>query len=506
MVSVSANATGAFSAVRVDVDVFLHGGGERGRGGGGDVKSDLTDIFLPLVGWGAKEKERENMVAGTSLRTKTDISSFGPAGKRTADVNNSRSLDIEDEDDDPDDREDSAAIKRDIEILVALCDLLAQDRALRRDKGRGMFDFASDSNSDDAGDREDDANHRSELPHGADVLIQLDSGFEFPAHGVLLAARCGALRDVLSGTGQTSVKSGNVCVSLRTEKRERRAGVKSAPGLGQSGRRIQRMLFAGCHPLSALLIVLYLYTDDIPAVWDRRIGMAVASYLSSPSTSAPLSPTNSSYFTFDTALMNPPPPPPPAVRPTALAQVSAELLVLARALRLSALVDAVANVHTKRYPTPSLLKDMRVLLDEHAGAAGSESSRPSTPASSRSEGGGVEEEKLDSHTPTITPAPAPRPRDPLRPDTLLALSDRLVSAHSLVLRVRSPFFSTFFADPVWASKRWSQDGTVVLDLQHVRWQAFEYVLKFIYCDDKRAGDELFRKLGELTLFYSRIWR
>ncbi|KAH8115501.1 hypothetical protein DFH11DRAFT_1834166 [Phellopilus nigrolimitatus] len=36
---------------------------------------------------------------------------------------------------------------------------------------------------------------------------------------------------------------------------------------------IPKLVFSSLHPLTVLLLATYLYTDDVPALWDRRIGM-----------------------------------------------------------------------------------------------------------------------------------------------------------------------------------------------------------------------------------------
>lgn len=86
------------------------------------------------------------------------------------------------------------------------------------------------------------------------------------------------------------------------------------------------------------------------------------------------------------------------------------------------------------------------------------------------------------------------------PDVLLLLSNRNVAVHSAILRARCPFFTTFFADPVWSSKRkeearGSQSGVFELDLRHLDSEVMDLVLEHIYKD---AGMSLFHSVHRST--------
>ena len=70
-------------------------------------------------------------------------------------------------------------------------------------------------------------------------------------------------------------------------------------------------------------------------------------------------------------------------------------------------------------------------------------------------------------------------RRPLAPDVVLQLAEREVYCHSVILRARSPFFAAFFDDKDWTANRWTREGTVVVNLKHMKWHAVEPVLKFI---------------------------
>jgi len=84
-----------------------------------------------------------------------------------------------------------------------------------------------------------------------------------------------------------------------------------------------------------------------------------------------------------------------------------------------------------------------------------------------------------------------------KPDVVLELADETVYCHSAVLRARSEFFAAFFDDDDWTRKRWTLEGTVVLDLKHMNWRSMEFVLRFLCTGDDM---EMFDSLG------TRAWR
>jgi len=75
-----------------------------------------------------------------------------------------------------------------------------------------------------------------------------------------------------------------------------------------------------------------------------------------------------------------------------------------------------------------------------------------------------------------TPHTAPS----LRPDVFLALSDRLIACHSLILRARCLFFRNFFDEEAWTTSRWTDDGTITVDMTHMEWRVMEFVIEWIY--------------------------
>ncbi|CAO1636595.1 unnamed protein product [Sympodiomycopsis kandeliae] len=67
-------------------------------------------------------------------------------------------------------------------------------------------------------------------------------------------------------------------------------------------------------------------------------------------------------------------------------------------------------------------------------------------------------------------------------DMQLQLSDRLVPAHSVLLR-RSPFFAALL-QPDWSAARWDE-GKLRVDLRHLRWEVVSLHLRHIYTDEGR---------------------
>jgi hypothetical protein len=85
---------------------------------------------------------------------------------------------------------------------------------------------------------------------------------------------------------------------------------------------------------------------------------------------------------------------------------------------------------------------------------------------------------------------------PCKPDVVLDLADRQVFCHSVLLRARSPLFAAFFDDDEWTVKRWSVDGTIVVNLKHLTWRVMEFVVQFMCCG---ADEEMFENIS-MSLF------
>jgi hypothetical protein len=66
-----------------------------------------------------------------------------------------------------------------------------------------------------------------------------------------------------------------------------------------------------------------------------------------------------------------------------------------------------------------------------------------------------------------------------RPDIVLHLSDKSITAHSVILRSRSVFFATFYGDDDWSRSRKS-DNIINFDFRHVRSEVMELILRYYY--------------------------
>lgn len=161
----------------------------------------------------------------------------------------------------------------------------------------------------------------SSYPFGADITIRTSAGFEILAHTAVLAFRCSVLSEVLSGGKAPSRDNGvSLSISWTTSK-------EHPPQLSISG----------CQPLSVLILLYYLYTDNILAPWDPRIRLLLQSRV-------PLLSLN-----FDL--------------------IKTELLQVSKYLNLPLLNQALAPV-TKQDPAPSLSRDLRSFYDGLNGLAG----------------------------------------------------------------------------------------------------------------------------------------
>ena len=289
-------------------------------------------------------------------------------------------------DQDVDEDEDDANIQRNIKTIENLCHVVeCNNPVLKGNTSRWPSD-------------------EIDLAQGADVIIEAP-GLEFPAHRVILAARCPVLEEVLSGT--KAIQDGETGLSLKLVRPQHWLRVPC------------RLSTAGCHPLSLLFLISYLYTDELPAVWDPRV-----------------TPTLEPKFRS---------------LKTCSKQIKVELQALVRVLGLPSLARTVNSPSTIS-PSPSLAHDMRTLLRR----------------------------TLDYHSePHIMSL-----HSPLFPDVHLQLAEGDIPCHSMILRARSAFFADFFDDPDWTMKRWETDGTIKIDMKHMKERVLRFILDYIYGDDE----------------------
>ena len=142
------------------------------------------------------------------------------------------------------------------------------------------------------------------LPHGADMTAVVSSSKHvFPVHKVLLSARSHHIRSLLRGA--SPIQDLTSKVSLRT------TFSNGTPCL----------TITHCHPMSVLLLLDYLYSDRVLAIWDRRLSVP----------------------RMDSS------------------RIKLELQTMARLLDLYALSKALSAA-TKTIPEPMMMKDMSALF------------------------------------------------------------------------------------------------------------------------------------------------
>lgn len=296
--------------------------------------------------------------------------------------------------DSDDEEHEDVDIQQDIRQLKRLCALLDRDRDTRQDGNeRGLFEGVP-------------------LRHGADLMVQVTSKSEFPVHRLVLAARCAVFCDVLHSDKSLQDRASGIIVKT----------------VQYSSSALPRLFISGCQPISILILLVYLYTDNVLSPWDRRVGCAIEAQL---------------------IRLN--------IKPT---EVNTDLRHLARILDLHLLAEVLA-APVKRMPSASMTRDMVRLFQR----------RQDNPTCNREKGS---------------------MGNPLAYDVVLQLADRDVYTHATVLRARSSFFAAFFNDNDWTARRWSEDGTITVNLKHMKWRVMDFVLRFMCCGE---DIEMFDCLG-----------
>ncbi|KAG9310582.1 hypothetical protein JVU11DRAFT_9139 [Chiua virens] len=151
--------------------------------------------------------------------------------------------------------------------------------------------------------------------HGVDLVVRTGDKVEVTAHHVVLAARCTPLCDALGGNETARDESFKYSVTFVPSTIER---------FGVSIARFSA-------PLSLLILLHYVYTDDVLAVWDHRVESFFEAHFSSLGIST--------------------------------TQVKADLTILARLLHLPHLTSALQSVG-KRDVKLSAGSDFRWLFDQ----------------------------------------------------------------------------------------------------------------------------------------------
>lgn len=413
VVKVAASGAGAFAALRAECLPTAIGLEESG------VAKDVGRIRPWVIIPGSSVEE-----ADTSSPAESSVAS--PGTERSAPLSVGPNSPVDDTDLAAEEDEAERAIASDIREIEKLLNILEQDSAHRFAEGNGLYDLEGAS---------------SEVPrhwkqgggaHGADLRVRVGECFEFPAHSIVFAARSAILRGVLAGKGEEKVTRYGMSIAVK-------AGTVSNVSKGNGRRQVNSLAATGVHPLSMLLLATYLYTDNIPAIWDSRISSAISSRLRE--LVIPVQGKNKKLL------------------PPSIGQVQTELQTLAKLLKLDAL-EVMLALPFKRACPPRAVRDWELVFDR-AQEIGQSSSNSGMPA------------------------------DPLAPDVVIHLADYEVYAHSAILRSRSPFFVGFFDEPAWTERRWLEDGMIHLNMRHMQWRTVQYAAKWIY---EGGGEELFQKL------------
>lgn len=218
--SVAASPTGSFGAVGVDshpdpVDVV------------GEPITDQIARIAPY--WGTAPRPRKTVVhksPPTVLSSGRVRIVFSPQPQVVSSRDNGEAEDDDDID---------ARIRRDVAVVQHLCDVLERLRSPETEEAQ-------------------DASPLS-VNHGGDVLLRVSgTNVEIPAHLVVLLSRCPALRTVLSGTPVRDSVGG---VSIKS----------AAPGPA-------RIALSGVQPMTVLILLEYVYTDEVVLAWEPRVALA----------------------------------------------------------------------------------------------------------------------------------------------------------------------------------------------------------------------------------------
>ena len=211
-------------------------------------------------------------------------------------------------------------LARDAWEVMRLWDILAQDRiARRRPRPR-----------DDAVGQGEGLYAKNKLSNGADLMLRVQNSTEFPVHRIILSARCAVLARVLGGLGSLHDRESGISFKLLLAPVPGTSAGAGCPPRTPS--EAPRLAITGVHPFSVLVLLHYLYTDELLAINDPQL--------------ARLSGTADAF----------------AHGRLQAAQAVRELQTLSRVLHLEALADPLRSV-VRRAPSPSLNAHFRAIFD-----------------------------------------------------------------------------------------------------------------------------------------------
>ena len=212
-------------------------------------------------------------------------------------------------------------LARDAQEVMRLWDILVKDRIARR-RSRSQADPVGQGQGLYA---------TSKLAHGADLMLRIQNSTEFPAHRIVLSARCAVLARVLGGLGSLHDRESGISFKLLPVPVQRgRARSGSRPP--QTSSEAPRLAITGVHPFSVLVLLHYLYTDVLLPINDLQLARLTGTA-----------------DAFAQGRLQP-------------SQAVGELQTLARVLHLEALAEPLRSV-VRCAPSPSLNAHFRAIFD-----------------------------------------------------------------------------------------------------------------------------------------------
>ncbi|KAI5895724.1 uncharacterized protein SCHCODRAFT_02620198 [Schizophyllum commune H4-8] len=247
---VCANISGAFAAIRVDAapkPIAVHGN---------TLAQDMAHLQPYMVL--PDEEDRFPGWRPTSSRARGPVYEVDGADGAKATTAH---------EDEHEEDEDDGGIVHDLYVLRDICVALIRQMEARKVYDEAKDEQGKDSDKDKPGRDSDKAEHAQadsflNMPRGADMLVRLPNGDAYPVHSVVLAARSTVLRDILSSSRAVDSADLKGLHIDYAEGKARSATQESA---------VPALEIRGCHALTVLILLRYLYTDDLLAVWDPRI-------------------------------------------------------------------------------------------------------------------------------------------------------------------------------------------------------------------------------------------
>ncbi|KIK67885.1 hypothetical protein GYMLUDRAFT_36681 [Collybiopsis luxurians FD-317 M1] len=416
IIGVCASNSGAYGALRLDAEVKpipwpviekISVGKKNGRdlrkavdtSKGWDLIHDMR-IIMPWMWRESIDSPLAMEWLEDSVDTTTNSPSV-PSPRINSSVQEKRDHDAEEYDDDDGDID----IKKDIKLLQELCALIPIQEKCGTAQWGAKLPYGADlmvfvhSESSSTSTRK--SRSKAKLPSGSPAL-------SFPLHSVLLGARSSTMSAALRSPSESLLHCGSDGLHI------------SVSALHSTSTSLRNISFSGFHPLSVLILMHYIYTDELIGIWDRR----VSSRSSSSASSAALQ-----------------------VTPTLGLQIKSELQTLANTLALPQMLKALESV-VKRPIVETLRRDLSTLWN------------------------------FDN----LDPSPVASRSSTFVPDVVLQLAEgHEIFTYSTILRARSAYFEDFLGEDAWTRERRGDGRLLKVDLQHLKPRVMAYVLQWLCC-------------------------